>query len=85
MKVYDRIEAFDKDEVEVGYNIKSNNMTVMNDDNKKLFNIVLNPDGSLQITVEDTILLNGVIYDSSIIVQPTFNNQIIVSRPVRVL
>lgn len=81
MKVYNVIDSF-QDEPKVK-DLGSGPIAILNDDGNRLFDIYLNEDGSLNVTTNDTLLLNGKILDSSISVEPKYSNSITIKRPVR--
>ena len=82
MKTFDIIDSFGKDASEVKYfHAKSNSIAIMDDDENRLFDLTLNPDGSINIIANGTLMLNGEILDSSINVQPKFQNNVEIFRP----
>ena len=79
MKIFDIIDSFDK-EPEIS-TFKNNSVAIMDDDGNRLFDITLNNDGSLEVISNGTLMLNGKILDSALIVKPRFQNSVIIERP----
>lgn len=60
--------------------IKSGILKIKTEDDRTLYEIALNDDGSISISTNDTLKFNGDILDTQLIVKTKYSNQLIVSR-----
>jgi hypothetical protein len=76
MQVYDIIKSFNS-EKEIH---EFNSMAILNDKGQRLFDIELNKDGTLSVTTNGTVMVDGVILDSTMLVEPKYNNYVVIHR-----